>query len=118
SASVQLLARITGLSLHSAYWLAIALNFALIAAAVIWFMRSKLPGVFRARTESIRKTMEEAQRASAEAQRRLSEIESRLARLDSEIATMRSQAEADAAGEEERIHAAAQEEARKIEEQV
>jgi F-type H+-transporting ATPase subunit b len=114
SASVRFLARITGLSLHSAYWLAIALNFAVIAAAVAWFVKSKLPGMFRTRSESIRKTMEEAQRASADAGRRLSEIEGRLSKLDNEIAAMRSQAEAEAAGEEQRIKAAAEEDARKI----
>jgi F-type H+-transporting ATPase subunit b len=114
SPSVRFLAKITGLSLRSAYWLAIALNFAVIAGAVIWLVKSKLPGMFRARTESIRKTMDEAQRASADAGRRLSEIEGRLSKLDSEIAAMRSQAEAEAAGEEERIRAAAEEEARKI----
>ena len=114
SPSVRYLAKITGLSLGAAYWLAIALNFAVIAGAVAWFVKSKLPGMFRARTESIRKTMEEAQRASADAGRRLSEIEGRLAKLDSEIAAMRSQAEAEAAGEEQRIKAAAEEDARKI----
>jgi F-type H+-transporting ATPase subunit b len=114
SPSVRWLARITGLSLRSAYWLAIALNFAVIAAAVIWFIKTKLPGMFRARSESIRKTMDEAQRASADAGRRLTEIEGRLAKLDSEIAAMRSQAEAEAAGEEQRIKAAAEEDARKI----
>jgi F-type H+-transporting ATPase subunit b len=114
SASVSFLARITGLSLHAAYWLAIAINFAVIAAAVIWFARSSLPGMFRARTQSIRKTLEEAQRASAEANRRLSEIENRLAKLDSEIGAMHAQAEADAAAEEQRIKAAAEEDARKI----
>jgi F-type H+-transporting ATPase subunit b len=114
SPSVRFLARITGLSLHSAYWLAIALNFVVIAAAVAWFVKSKLPGMFRARSESIRKTMDEAQRASADAGRRLGEIEGRLSKLDSEIAAMRSQAEAEAAGEEQRIKAAAEEDARKI----
>ena len=114
SASVRFLARITGLSLHSAYWLAIAINFAVIAGAVIWFMRGSLPGMFRARTQSIRKTMEEAQRASADANRRLSEIESRLAKLDAEIAALRSEADAQAAAEEQRIKAAAEEDARKI----
>jgi F-type H+-transporting ATPase subunit b len=114
SPSVRWLARITGLSLRSAYWLAIALNFAVIAAAVIWFIKTKLPGMFRARSESIRKTMDEAQRASADAGRRLTEIEGRLAKLDSEIAAMRSQAEAEAAGEEQRIKAAAEEDARKV----
>jgi F-type H+-transporting ATPase subunit b len=114
SPSVRFLARITGLSLGAAYWLAVTLNFAVIAGVVIWFVRTKLPGMFRARSESIRKTMDEAQRASADAGRRLSEIEGRLAKLDSEIAAMRSQAEAEAAGEEERIKAAAEEDARKI----
>jgi F-type H+-transporting ATPase subunit b len=114
SPSVRFLARITGLSPRSAYWLAIALNFAVIAAAVAWFVKSKLPGMFRTRSESIRKTMEEAQRASADAGRWLSEIEGRLSKLDSEIAAMRSQAEAEAAGEEQRIKAAAEEDARKI----
>jgi F-type H+-transporting ATPase subunit b len=114
SPSVRFLARITGLSPRAAYWLAIALNFAVIAGAVIWFVKSKLPGMFRTRSESIRKTMEEAERASADAGRRLSEIEGRLSKLDSEIAVMRSQAEAEAAGEEQRIKAAAEEDARKI----
>ncbi len=114
SPSVRFLARITGLDLHKAYWLAIILNFAVIAAAVVWFMRSKLPGMFRARTESIRKTMDEAQRAAAEANRRLSEIENRLAKLDGEVASMRAQAEADAAAEEQRIKTAAEQDARKI----
>lgn len=114
SASVKLLARITGLSLHAAYWLAIALNFAVIAGAVLWFVRSKLPGLFRSRTEAIRKTMEEAQRASADAARRLGEIESRLAKLDNEVAEMRAQADAEAVAEEQRIKAAAEEDARKV----
>jgi F-type H+-transporting ATPase subunit b len=114
SASVRILAKVTGLSLRSAYWLAIAFNFAVIAAAIIWFARSSLPGMFRSRTQSIRQTMEEAQRASADASRRLGEIESRLAKLNNEIAAMRAQAEAEGAAEEQRIHAAAEEEARKI----
>jgi F-type H+-transporting ATPase subunit b len=114
SPSVAFLARITGLSLHAAYWLAIAINFAVVAGAILWFSKSSMPGMFRARTQTIRKTMDEAQRASADARRRLGEIESRLAKLDGEIAAMRAQAEAEAAAEEQRIKAAAGEEARKI----
>lgn len=114
SPSVAFLARITGMSLHAAYWLAIAINFALVAAAIIWFSKSAMPGMFRARTQDIRKTMDEAQRASADATRRLGEIESRLAKLDGEVANMRVQAEAEAAAEEQRIKAAADAEARKI----
>src|SRR5260370_36663750 len=58
--------------------------------------------------------MQEAQKASDEARRRLAEIESRLMRLDGEIGMMRDAADREAANEEARIHAAAEEEARKI----
>jgi F-type H+-transporting ATPase subunit b len=114
SPSVRLLARVTGMSPERAYWLAVLLNFAVIALAVIWISRSKLPGVFRNRTQSIQKAMEEARKASEDANRRLSGIEARLARLDSEIGSMRTSAEQEAAAEEVRIHAAAEEDTRKI----
>lgn len=114
SPSVRFLARITGLSLHNAYWLAIAINFLVIALAIAWFVRSNLPAMFRSRTQNIKKTLEEARTASEEANRRLSEIEGRLAKLDSEIAGMRSTAESEAAAEEQRIRAAALEDGHKI----
>lgn len=114
SPSVRLLARVTGMSPEHAYWLAVLLNFAVIALAVIWISRSKLPGVFRNRTQSIQKAMEDARKASEDANRRLSGIEARLARLDSEIESMRATAEQEAAAEEARIHAAAEEDTRKI----
>ena len=114
SPSVRLLAGWTGMSLEHAYWLAVLLNFAVIAGVVLWISRSKLPGVFRERTQSIQKAMEEARRTSEEANRRLSDIEARLARLDSEIGSMRATAEQEAATEEARIHAAAEEDTRKV----
>jgi F-type H+-transporting ATPase subunit b len=70
--------------------------------------------MFRDRTASIRKAMEEARQASAEANSRLSGIEQRLARLDDEIGAMRAAAEKEAAAEEERIKTATADEARKI----
>ncbi|HYL16879.1 MAG TPA: ATP synthase F0 subunit B, partial [Terriglobales bacterium] len=114
SSSVMLLARITGLSLQHAYWLAVLINFGVIAAAIIWFSRSHLPGVFRNRTASIQKAMEEARKASQEANQRLADIEARLSRLDVEIGTMRAAAEKEAAEEEARIKSASEEDARKI----
>jgi F-type H+-transporting ATPase subunit b len=114
SASVRVLARLTGMSLEHAYWLAVLLNFAVIAGVVIWISRSKLPGVFRNRTQSIQKAMEEARKASEEANRRLSEIEARLARLDGEIGSMRGTAEQETAAEEARIREAAEEDTRKV----
>jgi len=118
SSSVQFLAKATGLSLEHAYWLSVLLNFAIIAGAIIWISRKNLPAMFRNRTASIQKAMQEAHKASEEASRRLSEIEARLSRLDVEIAQMVAAAEKEAAAEEERIKAAALEDARKIVESV
>jgi F-type H+-transporting ATPase subunit b len=114
SSSVQMVSKLTGLDLESAYWLCMALNFAVIAGVVFWFSKKKLPQAFRNRTASIQKAMEEARKASEEANRRLGDIESRLSRLDSEVEEMRASAEREATAEEERIKVAAAEEARKI----
>ena len=114
SGSVRLLAKYTGLSVHGAYWLAVLLNFAIVAGAIVWASQKYLPSLFRNRTTSIQRSLEEARRASEDANRRLSDIESRLARLDSEISEMKSRSESEAAAEEERISSAAAEEARRI----
>jgi F-type H+-transporting ATPase subunit b len=114
SPSVQFISRLTGLSVHGAFWLGQLINFGVIALAIIWLSRKNLPGLFRGRTVSIQAAMEEARRASEDAQRRLSEIESRLARLDQEIAAMQTSAQKEAAAEEERIKQAAEEDVQKI----
>jgi F-type H+-transporting ATPase subunit b len=114
SAAVQWIAQKTGLSLQHAYRLCVLLNFAVMGGILFWASRKYLPGLFRERTSAIQKAMQEAQKASDEARRRLAEIESRLMRLDGEIGMMRDAAEREAANEEARIHAAAEEDARKI----
>jgi len=114
SASVRWLAKLTGGNLQHAYWLAMLLNFLVIVMVLGWAARKYLPGMFRERTVSIQRAMEEARRASEDANRRLGEIESRLARLDNEITAMRAVSEKDMAAEEARIRAAAEEDARKI----
>ena len=114
SPAVKFVAKITGLSVKAAYWLLVVLNFAIIAAIIAWALKKNLPGMFRARTETIRKSMDEARRASEDANRRLAGIEQRLSRLDSEVADMKRTAEADAAADEVRIRAAAEEDRRKI----
>ena len=111
---VEWVAKLTGLSLEGAYWLCVALNFAIVAGAIGYFSKQNLPGMFRNRTASIQKAMQEARRASEDANRRLAEIETRLSRLDAEIAGMRSGAEKEALTEEARIKAAAEEDGRKI----
>jgi len=114
SASVCLLSRITGLSPDGAYWLAVVLNFGIVVGLIVWASKKNLPTLFRSRTASIQKSIEEARRASEDANRRLSEIESRLARMDDEISGMRATSDKEAAAEEQRIKAAAAEDARRI----
>ena len=114
SPSVLMIAKWTGMSLRHAYWLSVLSNFVVIAVVIVWASRKYLPGIFSARTAAIQKAMQEAQKASEEARRRLAEIESRLMKLDVEIGMMRDAAEKDAAAEEARIQAAAQEDARKM----
>jgi F-type H+-transporting ATPase subunit b len=114
SASVRLIARLTGLNLQQSYWVSVLLNFVVIAAVIVWAGRKYLPGLFSTRTAAIQKAMQEAQKASEEARRKLAEIESRLMKLDVEIGMMRDAAEKEAGAEEARIQAAAQEDARKM----
>jgi F-type H+-transporting ATPase subunit b len=114
SPSIQFVANLTGLDLEHAYWVCVLLNFAVIAAVIVWLSKKNLPGVFRNRTIAIQKAMEEARKANEDANRRLAEIEARLSKLDSEIGGMRAAAEKEAAVEEQRIKAAAAEDARKI----
>ncbi len=114
SGSVQKVASLTGLSTEHAYWLCLFVNFAIVAAIIIWASRKNLPGLFRARTLHIQQAMEEARRASAEANQCLSDIGARLSRLDAEIAAMSATAEREAAAEEARIIAATEADGRKI----
>lgn len=114
SPSVQLIARITGLSLHAAYWVSIFINFAVLALLIVLISRSKLPAMFRTRTGEIQRGITEARKASEDANRRLADVEARLARLDAEVAHMRAAADEEAAVEEQRIMQAAEDEKRKI----
>ena len=114
SPTVRWIASKLGISVQAEYWVLYTIDFLIIALAIGWIWKKNIPGAFRERTATIRKTMDEAQAASADANRRLSEIEGRLAKLDQEIAGMRASAESEAAAEEQRIRAAAEEDSRKI----
>jgi F-type H+-transporting ATPase subunit b len=114
SPSVKFIAHYTGLSTAHAYFLSVFLNFALLAGLFVWAAGKYLPRLFRARTAAIQEAMQEAQKASEEARQRLAEIENRLMKLDVEIGMMRDATEKEAAAEEARIQAAAQEDARKM----
>jgi F-type H+-transporting ATPase subunit b len=114
SAMVQLLARMTGLSVHQAHLLALGLNFGVIVVITVLAARKFLPGLFRSRTEAIQQALQEARAASQDANRRLADIENRLRQMDVEIGQMQASAEKEGAAEEERIQKAAEEDIRKV----
>ena len=114
SLMVQKLGRAVGLDVHGMYWLSIAVNFLILGVFFWMLLRSKLPQMFRERTNAIQKALKEAQAASAEASRRLGEIEARLSKLDSEVSEIKTGAEREAAAEEERVRAAAEDDKRKV----
>jgi F-type H+-transporting ATPase subunit b len=111
---VKKVAKATGFSKESIYWIFLIINFAILAAGLVWLVRKALPNGFAPRTAEIRRGIEEARKVSAEASARLGEIESRLAKLDTEIAELRTAAEADFSAEEERIKAAAEQDAKNV----
>jgi len=114
SAMVARLGRLIGLDAHGMYWVSMFANFAFLALFFWMLLKSRLPQMFRDRTASIQKALNEAKTASAEASRRLGDIEARLAKLDGAVSEIRAGAERDAAAEEERIRAAAEEDKRKM----
>ena len=50
---VQKLAKLTGMSVHRAHLLALILNFAIIVILLVWALRKTVPGIMRARNQSI-----------------------------------------------------------------
>jgi F-type H+-transporting ATPase subunit b len=114
STMVRKLAQVTGLSVHGAHLLALILNFAIIVIALVWAIRKTVPGVMRARNESIQKALQEARKASQEAGQRLVEIEKRLQHMDVELGRIQASAEKEAEAEEGRIKKAAEDEMQKV----
>jgi F-type H+-transporting ATPase subunit b len=114
STMVQKLAKLTGMSVHGAHLFALLLNFAVIVIVLVWAIRKSVPGIMRARNESIQRALEEARKASQEAGQRLTEIENRLRQMDVEIGRMQASAEKEAEAEEARIKKAAEDDLRKV----
>jgi F-type H+-transporting ATPase subunit b len=111
---VRKVASATGLTKQAIYWIFMVINFVILAAGLVWLVKKAMPNGFAPRAAEIRKGIEDARKASAEAAARLSEIEGRLTRLDAEIAELKATAEADFGVEEQRIKAAAEEDAKNV----
>lgn len=114
SSAVKWMAKTFGISVETAYWIAMAFNFAIIFAVIGWAMKKNLPGYFSSRNEAIQRGISEARAASEDARRRLTDIEARLSRLDGEVASIRATAEHESAAEEARVREAAEADVKRI----
>ena len=114
SATVRFIGRKLGMSPERAATTFEFLNFFVLAALVTWALARALPRAFRARSSDIQKHLVEARAATEQASARLNSVEDRLGKLDEQISGMRRQFEADAAAEEQRMHASVEAEKAKI----
>jgi F-type H+-transporting ATPase subunit b len=114
SPSVKLIAKWLGVTVDTAYWISVLINFAIVAVLVGVILKKALPKMFRERTAAIQKGMEDARRASEDANRRLGEIEDKLGRLDAEIAQLQATAGRQGDEDEARQKASAEEERRRM----
>jgi F-type H+-transporting ATPase subunit b len=78
-------------------------NFIILAGFLGYFIYKKAGAFFRARTEAIRKEMEEAGQMRREAEARAAELEKRMANLQAEIESLRAGARAEMAAEGQRL---------------
>jgi F-type H+-transporting ATPase subunit b len=90
------------------------INFAIIAALLIWVFAKKLPPLFHQNAERISSAISKAKAAKEEAERQVREAETKLAKLEQEVAALRVRAQQESAAEAERIRALAQSEAKKV----
>jgi F-type H+-transporting ATPase subunit b len=90
------------------------LNFAILAAAILYGLFKFLPQALRTRRENIQQRLADARTATQEARERLRAVEEKFARLDEEIALLRSQAEREGAADEERMKALLESERQRI----
>lgn len=90
------------------------INFAIVAALILWVFGKKLPPIFRKNADKINSAITSATSAKAAADAQVREAESKLARLQQEITELQAVAEREGAGEAERIRALAKSDAQKI----
>jgi F-type H+-transporting ATPase subunit b len=90
------------------------INFALVAAGLLWLFGKVLPPKFRANADTISSAITKATAAKAEADKQLREAEEKLARLEQEVVQLRATAQREASAEAEHIRAVTQNDAQKI----
>ena len=76
-----------------------AINFAILAGVLVYFLRKPLASFLKERSELLRKSIDDAAKTRSEAAHKLAAIEARTARLADEIAQMNAKMDAEAAVE-------------------
>ena len=90
------------------------INFAIVAAALIWLFGKKLPVVFHGNADKISSAITRATAAKEEAERQVREAETKLANLKQEIAALQATAKREAIEEGVRLRALAQSDVKKV----
>jgi F-type H+-transporting ATPase subunit b len=90
------------------------INFAIVAAVLIWLFAKKLPAWFRGNADKISSAITKATAAREEAERQFREAEAKLANLKQEIAALEATAKREADEEGERLRALARSDAKKV----
>ena len=91
-----------------------AVNFAILAGVLVYFLRKPVSSFLQERSDLLRKSIDDAAKARAEAREKLSAIEARIARLNDEIAQMSAKMDAEAAAEAQHIRETATSEIARI----
>jgi F-type H+-transporting ATPase subunit b len=94
------------------------INFAILAGALGYLAAKSVPGLFRARSEEIRKALDEAAASKKDAEARAAGIELRLSRLQTEIDSLRQNARTEMAAEGDRIRRETERYLQRIQEQA
>ena len=94
------------------------LNFAVLAAILGFFGGKAINKALASRHEQMKRDLEEAAQARTAAEGRLAHQERRMANLEKEIAALRASIKEEAVNEEQRLVAAAEEKARRIQDET
>jgi F-type H+-transporting ATPase subunit b len=90
------------------------INFAIVAALLIWVFGKRLPPLFHQNAERISSAISKARAVKEDAERQVREAETKLAQLEQEVKALKDRAQQESAAEAERIRALAASEAKKV----
>lgn len=114
SAMVQSIARTMHVSTETAAQIFEDFNSGVLIFVIGFFLWKFVPGMFRRRSDTLKKELTTAHAATEDANRRLAEVEARLSRLDREVEAIRLQADKDLAEDEKRLAASIETEKERI----